>query len=585
MIKNKRGNELKGKGLSLRDRITKILIEEKLITEEGIKKAVEQQKKKGGKLSDILVSMRLISKKDLTVILCEEFGAPVINLSRYKISPEVILLIPKKMAKQYSIMPISKIGNILTVAMSDPLDVLAIDSLKSITGCDIGLVIADEKDISNAIASFYEGVSHETIEQLAEGTREEEVSILEDKKDSGVTQEEGIRLAEDPPIVRLTNLLLTEAIKMRASDILIEPLDKELRVRYRVDGILIEGRKLPRKAHSAVISRLKVLSDLNISERRLPQDGRFKIKMKDREIDFRLSILPSNMGERAALRILDKLQAMLKLDKLGFESKPLNDLKKASQTPHGMILVCGPTGCGKTTTLYSVLKYIDSPEKNIVTVEDPVEYQLFGINQVSIRPNIGLTFAGALRSILRQDPDIVMVGEIRDFETVDIAIKASLTGHLVLSTLHTTTASGSVVRLINMGVEPFLISSSVLIVAAQRLVRKICPQCKEPYELGHHIAERLNLKEGITVFRGKGCEKCQQVGYKGRLGIIESLILTPTIKDLILERTEEHVINEAAHKEGMKSLRQNAVTKMLAGVTSVEEVMRVTVGEQDIAIT
>jgi len=367
--------------------------------------------------------------------------------------------------------------------------------------------------------------------------------------------------------------------------VLIEPLEDELRIRYRVDGILVEGRRPPKKIHNAIISRLKVMADLNIAERRLPQDGRFKMKIHNREVDFRISVLPSNMGEKAALRVLDKSQVTLNLDDLGFENKPLADLKRMAQRPHGMILVCGPTGCGKTTTLYSVLKYIDVPDKNIITVEDPVEYQLFGINQVSVRLDIGLTFAGSLRSILRQDPDIIMIGEIRDFDTVDIAIKSALTGHLVLSTLHTTTASGSIVRLINMGVEPFLITSSVLLVASQRLVRKICPQCKEDYELDQATVKRLNLKGRIKAFRGKGCKNCLNTGYKGRVGVIETLVLTPKIRDLIIERAQDNIINDAARKEGMESLRKNGVAKIQAGLTTVEEILRVTIGDQDVPVS
>ncbi len=403
--------------------------------------------------------------------------------------------------------------------------------------------------------------------------------------ESELTQAELLRLTQEAPVIKITNLLLAEAVKMKASDILIEPLENGLRVRYRIDGMLKEGSKrLPKRLHSALISRLKVMSDLNIAERRLPQDGRFKVKIQNREIDFRVSILPSNIGEKAALRILDKSQAMLNLDTLGFQDKPLKDIKAVAKKPHGMILICGPTGCGKTTTLYSILKYIDSPEKNIITVEDPVEYQLPGINQVMVRHDIGLVFANALRSILRQDPDIIMIGEIRDFETIDIAIKAALTGHLVLSTLHTTTASGSIVRLVNMGVEPFLITSSILLVGAQRLVRKICPACKEAYELKRDLTEKLKLKGKIKAFRGAGCKTCQNTGYKGRVGLIETLLLTTPIRNLILERAQEHILMEAARKEGMKTLRENGLEKVLAGITTLEEILRVTVGDQDVVV-
>jgi type IV pilus assembly protein PilB len=365
---------------------------------------------------------------------------------------------------------------------------------------------------------------------------------------------------------------------------LVEPQEKSLRVRYRVDGILRESREQPKSLQHAIISRIKVMANLNIAERRLPQDGRFMLKLRNREVDFRVSILPGSYGEKAALRILDKSTAMLDLDTLGFAEKSLTILKELSQRPHGMILVCGPTGCGKTTTLYSVLKFVDNPTKNIVTVEDPVEFQLRGISQVTIRPNIGLTFPSSLRSILRQDPDIIMVGEIRDFDTVDIAIKAALTGHLVLSTLHTTTASGSIVRLLNMGVEPFLISSSIILVAAQRLVRKICSHCKEPYKIDERMAKRLNLDPKKKTYRGKGCKDCLDTGYKGRTGLIEVLPLTTKVRELICRKAKEFEIKDAARKGGMTTLRENGLASVEQGLTTVEEIVRVTVGDQEVAL-
>jgi len=572
--------------LSLRDRIVKVFIERKLLSKNDITKAFELQRKKGGKLSDILVGLGLVTRQDLTIALSQELGFPPIDLSRYKITPDILKLIPKKFVKQYRIIPVSKMGNVLTVAMADPLNVLAIDDIKAITGFHIGPVITNETDINEAIAEYYEGSTHEAIEKIVDGMKDgSEISVLDDDMGSEYSQDDLLRLTQDAPVVKITNLLLAEGVKVRASDILIEPLERESRVRYRVDGLLIEGRRPPKRLHSALVSRLKVMAGLNIAERRLPQDGRFKIKAENREIDFRISVVPSNIGEKVALRILDKSQATLDLNSLGFKGKPLDDLKRVSERPHGMILICGPTGCGKTTTLYSILKHIDSPEKNIITVEDPVEYQLGGINQVTVRQDIGLTFAVALRSILRQDPDIIMIGEIRDFDTVDIAIKSALTGHLVLSTLHTTTASGSVVRLLNMGVEPFLITSSILMVGAQRLVRRICSNCKEPYTLDKAIADKLNLKSKskTTVFRGHGCKSCQDTGYKGRIGLIETLILTPAIRDLILRKAQESEIVEVAHKEGMRTLRDNGLDMVLSGETTLEEILRVTVGDQDMS--
>ena len=575
--------------LSLKERLNKIFVEKKLITPDKLKEALNTQKKKGGKLSDILINSGLIDRKDLMVVLSEELGIPPINLSRYKIDPAVIKMIPPKLARHYQIIPISKIGNLLTVAMADPLNVFAIDEMKSLTGYQIGVLITTDKDIQTAIDEYYGEATHEAMEEIMQGMEEVgKVEIVEEGEEKGKFDSTYlIRLTRETPVVRLTNLLLSEAVKLKASDILIEPMEKTLRVRYRIDGVLREGKSPPRSMHEAIISRLKVMSKLNIAEYRLPQDGRFKMKFQNREVDFRISVLPSSIGEKAAMRILDKSQATLDLDKLGFEEKPLNDLKRESQRPHGMILVCGPTGCGKTTTLYSVLKFIDSPDKNIVTVEDPVEYDLYGINQVTIRPAINLTFASSLRSILRQDPDIIMVGEIRDYDTADIAIKSALTGHLVLSTLHTTTASGSIVRLMNMGIEPFLITSSTVLVAAQRLTRRICPSCREPYKVERSTFEGYKLKtdaDKITLYKGKGCNLCLHTGYKGRVGLMETLVLTPKIKELIANKAQEYQIREAARGEGMATLRDNGLKKALAGITTWEEVLRLTTGDRDTEI-
>ncbi len=572
--------------LSLKERLNKILLEKGIITAEKLKEALNIQKDKGGKLSDILINNGLVDRKDLMVALSEEMGIPPINLARYKIDPSLIQLIPRKFASRYKILPISRMGNLLTVAMADPLNIFAIDEIKSLTGFQIGILITTDKDIDEAIDQYYGESAHEAIEEIMEGMEKVgKVEMVEEGAEKEkVDSTDLVRMTQETPVVTITNLILSEAVKMRASDILIEPMERVLRVRYRVDGMLKEAKNPPRYMHEAIVSRLKVMSNLDIAERRLPQDGRFKIRIQNREVDFRISVLPSSEGEKAAMRILDKSQAMLDVDKLGFEEAPLNDLKKEAKRPHGMILVCGPTGCGKTTTLYSVLKYIDSPEKNIVTVEDPVEYDLYGINQVSIRTEIGLTFAKCLRSILRQDPDIIMVGEIRDFETADIAIKSALTGHLVLSTLHTTTASGAVVRLMNMGVEPFLITSSIVLIGAQRLARKICPTCKEEYKIDKAAIERYNIKvNGTPLFhRGKGCKNCLNTGYKGRVGLMETLILTPKIRTLIANRAQEYQIKEAARQESMITLRENGLKKVLAGITTWEEVVRLTTGDQDI---
>ena len=573
---------------ALKEKLTSLLIDKGLLKKEDLEKALSVQKERGGSLSDILVESGYISKEDLMIVLSQELGIPPINLSRYKIEPSVLKIIPEKIAKYYRILPLSRMGDTLMVAITDPLNIFITDSIKTLTGFKISPVLTSDKDIKEALKQYYGENATIAVEKLVESMRgADEVKMVaatpeEEAPDSSVDL---LKMTQEAPVVKITNFLLTEGVSLRASDILIEPLEKDLRIRYRIDGILQEARWFaPKALHSAIISRFKVMSDLNIAERRLPQDGRFKMKLQGREVDFRVSVLPSSHGEKVALRILDRSQAMLDIASLGFDSRSLDEIRSAAVRPHGMILICGPTGCGKTTTLYSILQHVNSPEKNIITVEDPVEYAIEGVNQVTARPDIGLTFANALRSILRQDPNIIMIGEIRDFETVDIAIKAALTGHLLLSTLHTTTATGSVIRLVDMGCEPFLITSSLVLVGAQRLVRKICPNCIEPHVLSKEAAGRLDIKlEGNKLYRGKGCEKCLGTGYRGRVGLIEVLALSHNIKSLILEGAQELLIREEARREGMKTLRENGLKLVSEGITTIDEILRVTVGEQDIA--
>ncbi|MFA5335282.1 MAG: ATPase, T2SS/T4P/T4SS family [Candidatus Omnitrophota bacterium] len=563
----------------IKERLSEILIKKGTISEEKLNQALQVQKDKGGSLGDILVSQGVINQRDLLAILSQELGIPPISLSKYKIDPEISKFIPKKIAVNYQIMPVSKMGNVLTVAMSDPLNVFALDDIKNVTGMDISPIITTADDVKAAIEQHYGSAATSTIEDLVKETN---IELISTKKDEDASYD--MKDAIDTPVVKLTGAVVMDATKARASDILIEPMEDRLRIRYKIDGTFREAQSLPRTIQSAMISRIKVMSNLNIAERRLPQDGRFKIRIQDREVDFRVSTVPTAFGEKVALRILDKSQAMLDVDKLGFEKEPLEVLKKAAKRPHGMILVCGPAGSGKTTTLYSVIKNIDAPEKNFVTVEDPVEYLLPGINQVNINANIGLTYAACLRSILRQDPNVIMVGEIRDLETVDIAIKAALTGHLVLSTLHTNTATGVIMRLVNMGVEPFLISSSVVMVGAQRLIRKVCPRCKESYDIPKPILEKLKIKvpsADIKFYRGRGCEYCYKTGFRGRIGLMEAVAINSELRDLIAKRAHETQIYEAARRAGLVTLRESGLRKVFEGSTTLEEVVRVTLGEQD----
>ena len=570
---------------SLRERLQEILIKNKLISEDDLKLALQVQKEQGGRLSDCLVKLSLISEKDLLVALSEGLGFPPISLARFKIDSDVLKLISKDMAKHYQILPVAKMGHTLTVAMADPLNIFAIDDLKSLTGFEINPIIAQQREILQAIEHYYEEPATQAIDDIIKDITDMDIEVVRATKETGPDTQELVRLTKEAPVIKITNLLLEKGIEMNASDILIEPSERQMRVRIRIDGMLREIEAPPLKFHASVVSRVKVMAELDIAEHRLPQDGRFKVKVSDRFVDFRVSVLPSFYGEKVALRILDKSTATLDLDRLGFDNKTLASIKSSSDRPHGMVLACGPTGSGKTTTLYSILKYVDSPEDNIVTVEDPVEYQLEGINQVSIRPEIGLTFASCLRSILRQDPDIIMVGEIRDFETMDIAIKSALTGHLVLSTLHTTTAAGSVIRLVNMGVEPFLITSSIVCIINQRLVRKICESCKEAYPLSDAMYETLGIVKGknpVMAYRGKGCKKCFNIGYLGRIVLGEILTLSPAVKELILKKAQEHELKAVARREGMQTLRENGVQKALEGVTSLEEILRVTAPDEKI---
>ena len=573
---------------SFKERLLEILVRDKVIRQEDLDKALQEQKASGGPLSKILVKLNLISEDELTRILSEGLGMPPIDMSRLKIDPDVVHLIPQDIAEKYQIMPISRMGNNLTLAMADPLNIFVIDNVKALTGMDITPIIARVSQIQKTIQEHYAGDSSETLARIIKDIKDaEEVELVKEAEAeaAGRTVED---LSQDAPMIKLTDTIIHQAVAAKASDVFIEPMEKTLRIRYRVDGVIREADQMSKGLHLPVISRIKVISNLDISEHRVPQDGRFKtIVAGDREVDFRVNVLPTAYGEKIVLRVLDKSAGILDIEKLGFSEHALKQLKECSNRPHGMILSCGPTGSGKTTTLYSILKCVDSPEKNIVTVEDPVEYQIKGLNQVNVKPALGLTFASVLRSVLRQDPDIIMVGEIRDTETLDIAVKAALTGHLVLSSLHTTTAAGSIIRMMNMGIEPFLICSSVVAIIGQRLVRKICDRCRETYVIPNELVERLMLRRltqanEIRMTRGKGCKNCLNTGYRGRIGITEILVLTPAVKEQILHRKGELKIKEVGRREGMITMREDGLNKALAGLTSLEEVLRVTAPDEEI---
>lgn len=570
--------------LSLKDRLTEILIHNKLITEDQLKQALSVQTTKGGKLSDIIVELKFVKGNELITALSEGLGLPLIDLKRFKIDLEIVKIITVEIARHYQIIPISKMGDTITLAMADPLNIFAIDHVQALTGFKINPIISSLQDITQAIELSYPDTTKGLIDDLVKEMTVSSIELIKEEKEVLPSDQELGRISQEAPVIKVVNMILEESIKKKASDVLVEPFDKKLRIRFRIDGILQEQKTPSKNMHPSIVSRIKVMSQLDIAEHRIPQDGRFKIKILNREVDFRVSILPSSFGEKVALRILDKSQANLDMKKLGFSDYALEVLRKVSLLPHGMILVCGPTGSGKTTTLYAILKSVDSPDKNIVTVEDPVEFQLEGINQVTSRPEIGLSFATALRSILRQDPNIIMIGEIRDYETVDIAIKSALTGHLVISTLHTTTAAGAVVRLVNMGVEPYLINSSLVCVMAQRLVRKVCSYCKEAHVLKDEVAASLKLNsEGagkLKFYKGKGCQHCFNSGYSGRTVISEVLQVSPKVRELILSGSQEQFIKQQARLEGMKTLREDGLNSALAGHTTIEEVLRVTAPDE-----
>ena len=559
-------------------RLGELLVRANLITPQDLERALNEQKTQGGRLGSNLVRMGLISESQLVTFLSKQYGVPSINLSDIEPDPTLRKILPLDMAERYQAVPVRREGNTLLVALCDPSNHFAIGDIRFHTGLNVRVAVAAETAIKSAIDKYYDDTAQ--IASLISDFKEEELEVVAEEGEVSVIDLK--KAVEEAPVVKLVNLILSNAVKKGASDIHLEPYEREFRVRYRIDGVLHEEMRPPLKLKNAVISRLKIMSSLDIAERRLPQDGRIKLKMgPGREIDLRVSVLPTLFGEKVVMRILDKSSLQLDMTRLGFEPRALNDFKDAIYRPYGMVLVTGPTGSGKTTTLYSALTELNKVTENISTAEDPVEYNLMGINQVQIHEEIGLTFAAALRAFLRQDPDIIMVGEIRDLETAQIAVRAALTGHLVLSTLHTNDAPSTVDRLINMGVEPFLVASSTNLILAQRLVRKICPDCKKPVEVPSELLIGMGADpeevSGYNCCKGEGCTTCNYTGYKGRIAIYEVMPVGEEIRNLILRGASSSEIKAEAMRLGMKSLRQSGLTKIREGITTVEEVVRVTV--------
>jgi len=581
-------------------RIGELLLKEKRITPEQLQQALNHQKANGGKLGFNLIKMGLVKDEEITALLSKQYGVPSINLAQFQLDPAVIKLIPADTVQKYQIVPLSRSGATLTIAMTDPTNVFAMDDIKFMTGYNVEPVVASESSVIEAIQRYYPAtpktaVTKETsgpstlelatrgLEELQQQVETDEVEVLDELEE--ISAEALAKEGDEAPVVRLVNVFLMSAIQKGASDIHVEPYEKELRVRYRIDGILYNIMNPPMKFREAIASRIKIMAKLDIAEKRLPQDGRIKIRFNDnglaKEIDFRVSCLPTLFGEKIVMRILDKDKLMLDMTKLGFEAESLVKFEAAIKRPWGMVLVTGPTGSGKTNTLYSSITRINTPETNIMTAEDPVEFNLTGINQVQVREQIGLNFAAALRSFLRQDPNIILVGEIRDFETAEIAVKAALTGHLVLSTLHTNDAPSTVNRLMNMGIEPFLVASSVHLICAQRLVRRICSYCKEPHPLSPTALLQAGFSQDdaatVTPLQGVGCDRCNRTGYKGRVGLYEVMEIGEELRELILVGASGLELRRKAIDEGMITLRGSGLRKVKDGMTTMEEVVRETV--------
>jgi type IV pilus assembly protein PilB len=567
-------------------KLGEMLIKAGLLTPQKLEEALEYQKTHGGKLGLNLINLGIVKEVEITRVLSQQYGVPSISLAEVKIDDTVVKLIPSEVAQKYLIMPVKRAGATLTIAMVDPTNVFAMDDIKFMTGYNVEPVVASEMSIKEAIDRYYGSIHALELKKVMDEMAQEEdqnLELMEDEEDVDLAKLEAS--TEEAPVVRLVNLILTDSIKRGASDIHIEPYEKDFRVRFRIDGVLYEIMQPPMKLRDAITSRLKIMSKLDISEKRLPQDGRIKIKIKlqgkNREMDYRVSVLPTLFGEKIVLRLLDKENLMLDMTRLGFEQESLTKFEKAIFKPYGMVLVTGPTGSGKTNTLYSSISRVNTPETNIMTAEDPVEFNLHGINQVQVKEQIGLNFAAALRSFLRQDPNIVLVGEIRDFETAEIAVKAALTGHLVLSTLHTNDAPSTINRLMNMGIEPYLVATSVHLICAQRLVRRVCKDCKAEVSMPAQALVDIGFAPaeapGVKLYKGKGCTTCNNTGYKGRVGLYEVLEITDNIREMILTGASSLELKQKAAEEGMITLRGSGLRKLKEGQTTVEEVVRETV--------
>jgi type IV pilus assembly protein PilB len=600
-----------------------LLMKAKLVTPEQVDAALKSQREEGGKFGEALIRLGAVSETDITETLSQQFGVPSIDLAHFEIDPSVIKVVPGEVARKYGVLPVNKTGATLTIAMSDPTNVFAMDDIKFMTGYNVEPVVASEASLRKAIDKHYGTPRSVVLKERPKGATTGSVPTdggiddlmssaltIDDMASVGLSElnmdeisgvddidvvrgEEGQEIdlidlaksSESAPIIKVSNLILIEALKAGASDVHVEPYEKEFRVRFRVDGILHNIMSLPMRTRDPLISRLKIMAKLDISEKRLPQDGRIKIRLRveerTKDLDLRVSVVPTHFGEKVVMRLLDKSRLQLDMTQLGFDQEPLRRFKEAIDKPYGIVLVTGPTGSGKTNTLYSAIAQLNDPTVNILTAEDPIEFNLAGINQVQMKEQIGLTFASAMRSFLRQDPDIILVGEVRDFETAEIAVKAALTGHLVLSTLHTNDAPSTVNRLMNMGIEPFLVATSINCIAAQRLVRKVCTSCAEDVDTSPQVLIQVGFApdevKGLKIKRGRGCENCKNTGYKGRIGLFEVLLFSDEIRDMILSGASSIELKRRATEEGMVTLRLAGLQKIRDGITTLEEVLRETV--------